>query len=149
MGQYDITYGERYSVVKGSTTTVIAKHVRLDIKEALREGRLPRGLKMSVRTKYHSGGSSLSVNVTACPVRFLNAAPDPVTGSYRDRDRYTDEGKAILETLRGIVAAYNYDGSDSMTDYYNVNFYAHVDFGWEMERDARLQLNARAALREA
>lgn len=38
-----------------------------------------------------------------------------------------------------MVSAYNYDGSDSMFDHFDVNFYAHVDFGWEWERDARVR----------
>ena len=141
----NIKYGDRYLVVKNKSTTAIAKHIRADIKESIREGALPNGLKVSVRTKYFSGGSSIDVSVTACRVRFLNEVPDPATDSYRNRERYTVAGKSILRVLGGIVGAYNYDGSDPMTDYFNVNFYAHVNFDWELEADAREALYLVAA----
>jgi hypothetical protein len=40
------------------------------------------------------------------------------------------ELNAILAALKEIHGAYNFDGSDSMVDYYHVNYYGQVEVDW-------------------
>jgi len=61
--QYERQYGARYD--RTLTTTEIAKRFREDVKAAQAAGDLPLGLKVSVTTKYFSGGSSIHVVVKA------------------------------------------------------------------------------------
>jgi len=47
----------------------------------------------------------------------------------------SDEGRALDTQLEAMISAYNFDGSDSMTDYFHVNFYGHVNIAGAMTRD--------------
>jgi hypothetical protein len=42
-------------------------------------------------------------------------------------ERYTAEAVALRTAIEQIVSAYNYDGSDIQSDYFNVRFYSNVD----------------------
>lgn len=53
-------YGDRYESTL--TTTQIAARIRLDIAAGLRAGFVP-SMKVSVRSSYYSGGSSIYVTV--------------------------------------------------------------------------------------
>jgi hypothetical protein len=139
---YEISYGRKYD--KNLSTTEIAKRFREDLKAAIKAGTLPKGLKCSVRTKYFAGGSSIDVDVTALPAGFRLFDTEFLT-HHRDRpsefysgERRTPEAKALLAALEKMLQAYNYDGSDIMTDYFNVNFYGHAGLGWKLEEACRL-----------
>ena len=41
----------------------------------------------------------------------------------------TKEGHELLKKVDEIVNKYNYDNSDSMTDYFDVNYYVHFQLG--------------------
>lgn len=49
--------GSKYD--KTRTTTQEAACFRADVKQAIKEGVLPKGLKLSVKTDYFSGGSAI------------------------------------------------------------------------------------------
>lgn len=135
-------YDERYS------TKDVAAMFRVDVKNAIAAGELPKGLKLSVRTKYFSGGSSIDVDIKAAPgVRILTPewvawyATNPTT--YNDRiDRYTPEALALRRRLDSMLRAYNYDASRSEVDYFDVNFYSSVDFSGDLENAERAPVAA-------
>lgn len=137
----DRHYGSRYD--EKLSTTEIARRFREDVKEAKRRGELPKGLKLGVRTKSYSGGSSIRVEIKEAPgIRILN--PEHLERELRGEPTHGipwihDEAKRLVDRLDGMLRAYNYDGSDSMTDYFDVNFYGSVDFDYDLtnaERDA-------------
>jgi len=124
---------------------IIAKNVRTDIAKAIKAGELP-AIKTSVRISRFSMGQSLTVEVAAVPEGFkvLNverlkwAKANPYLapefhGPEEARGRYTDTAKQLLETLKKIVGAYNWDRSDRMVDHFDVNFYEHVEFATDLE----------------
>ena len=41
-------------------------------------------------------------------------------------------GADVMKQVEAIVAAYNHDGSDIQSDYFDVNFYSHVNFTSEV-----------------
>lgn len=41
----------------------------------------------------------------------------------------SEKGKEVSKDIREIVSAYNFDDSDSMSDYFHVNFYSHLSIG--------------------
>lgn len=147
-----ISYGSKY--VRGLDVSDIAKCVRRDIAAAVKSGELPP-IKTSVTISRYSGGRSLRVKITACPVGVMNIdrvladAADP-HGYPTIREIHSEAGREILARVESIVSAYNFDGSDTQSDYFHVNFYGFVDFASELEKAQRAAIlaslsNARAA----
>lgn len=148
---YERSYGYLYETLgKGYVDTAdIAKAIRADIKVAKAEGLLPKGWKYSVRIERFSGGSSINVSVRGasdawmecdgsdgegrgCPNVWCAGRNDPARAAHAERHaRLTPEGAAAKMTLERIHGAYNHDGSEVMTDYFDVRYYGSVTFDWE------------------
>lgn len=134
-------YGARYDAAK--SVDEIPALIRSEIKAAVAAGELPRG-KYSVRRRRCTHSWAIDVRIADLAgvrlhnlERLLADRDDPHT--YRPEytcPRYTPEAKAVLEKVRAVLASYNHDGSDSMTDYFDVRFYGDADFDheWESER---------------
>ena len=147
-------YGAKYE--KDLGTVEIAARFRADVKAAIAAGDLPKGLKLSVTVDKYSGGSSIRVAVKAAPFRVMSAAyildEEQARWTFADGDgrvghvkRYawhTRKAVILHERLTAMLAAYNHDGSDSMTDHFDVKFYVHVDVGGELERVERDAIRA-------
>ena len=125
-------YGSKYD--RNLDITTIAKLVRKDIRAAVKAGALPFGLKCSVRIQRYSGGQSIRVKVTAGgegfrvqTVEFLRHDITTPISHFRG-ERLTSEALSTQRTIEGILRAYNFDGSDSQSDYFHVNFYGSVAF---------------------
>jgi hypothetical protein len=124
------TYGSKYNDLSKDAhgwvdTTVIAKAIRADIKAAVKAGDIPC-VKYSVRTRKFAGGSAIDVEVIGLPNARIERE-HPYGGTVF---AYSDETNIVVKKLEAIVAAYNHDGSDSMTDYFDVRFYGHVSVDW-------------------
>jgi hypothetical protein len=123
-----IAYGSKYE--RDLDVVEIAKRVRKELK-----AELPKGTKCSVRIDRFSGGQSISLKVDAVPFPIVNPeyvcreVLEPHTYHQDAIGRWTPEAVALLAQADAILSAYNFDGSDSQTDYYHVNFYGHADFG--------------------
>lgn len=91
----------------------IAKRVREHIKD-----RFPM-VKFSVTKDDFSGGGSIDGRIKAAPW-----AKD------------SDEMKAVLDYCDKYLNAYNYDNSDSYSDYWDVNFYDTFQFSYDYEQTA-------------
>lgn len=146
----DTVYGPKFE--RALTTTQIAARFRADVKAAMARGELPR-VTLHVRTKYFSGGSSIDVDVVAVPAGFpvLNAArtrweaahPHDFLGNHPDpelRWRHAERTRTLLEQLGAMLNAYNYDGSDIQSDYFNVRFYGHVNIAHRLEQAERARI---------
>ena len=137
-----MTHGSRYN--ENLRTVEIAKLVRQDIKSATKAGLLPVGLGLSVRSERFAGGSSIDIEVVRMPegMRVLSAerlALDASGAGANGTPWASPEARNIEAVLEGLMAAYNRDGSDPMTDHYDVKFYGRVQFATALtiaERDA-------------
>lgn len=142
-------YGEKYASTQGLKRPEIAKLIREDIKAAVKAGTLPKG-RYSVRTESYSGGGSIDITVSdvvGIPIvnldrlRWHRDNPHATYGCEpaNVRDRYTPEMREVIAKLERIHGSYNYDGSDSMADYYDVRYYGTVtvDCTWEVNVGAR------------
>ena len=132
---YEISYGEKYE--DGLSTVGIVKRVRQEIKEAIKAGDLPK-LKLSNRTDHNTK----TIRVTADPDDFILHNAEWVkrndAGEVHHRPSipvHTSAAEAVAKKIERMFAAYNYDGSDIQTDYFNVNFYGgHVSWGNRVEK---------------
>jgi len=130
-------YGEKYDQVRRLGVVEIAKLMRADIKLALKVAKataepgalatidpfsaIPDGLKITVRTRH---ANAIDIVVRNIPEAW---------GWTEEADRWgnprtvaTPALKALAEALKTIHRAYNYDGSDISTDYFDVNYYGGV-----------------------
>ena len=124
----------------GLNIVEVAKRVRKAIKDNHPD------IKASVTTKRFSGGQSLDVRITGCPFPIVNpsrheAERTRIVHEYED-PRFTEPASKLLKDLESLVNQWNRDLSDTMTDYFNVKFYEHVFFDWEIEEAERAQLDA-------
>lgn len=122
------TYGWKYEATKDLDVADIAALIRADIREAQAAGRLgvlPDGVKFGVRIERYSMGQGINVTV--------RNAPEAWAWAPADEDTLADYGPGVTRVvspacrdlgavLRAILDGYNYDGSDSQSDYYHVRF---------------------------
>ena len=133
-------YGAKYGQTRGLSLAQIAKLIRADIRLALKVAKAtsapgaltvhdpfaatPDGLKITVRTKTYSGGGSIDIVVRNIPDQWGWVKEIDLWGDMREVA--SPELKVLADELKAISDAYNYDGSDTMTDYFDVNFYGRV-----------------------
>jgi len=128
--------GSKYQATKDESRTQLAARIRADIKAAVKAGTLPRA-SYSVRTRNYSGGGSIDVTIDELPFCTWRIVEDVSFGrSHGMTVKATAEAEAVRAAVREIVAAYNYDRSDIMTDYFNVRFHSDVTLGDDEERAA-------------
>lgn len=88
--------------------------------------------------KFSITSSYLDIHVYLMEAPF-EAFKDPETKEaqinhyYIERDnRLTEKTSVMLQTICEYLNSYNYDDSDSMTDYFDTNFYIHLAVGkWD------------------
>jgi len=169
---YERNYGYKYETGGKLDTAAIAKLIRADVKTAVSEGLLPARWSYSVKIDRFAGGSSIDVSVKNCADAWVEcpgyklgsqqelpsggwtatACGNPwckAGGIHKDKpgaelhNVLSEEARAAKMTLERIHGAYNHDGSDLMTDYWDVNYYGHVHFQdassakWEAENKAK------------
>ena len=133
-------YGAKYDHEHRLSTTDIAKLIRQDIKLARKVAKMaaapgslavadpiadaPAEVKFSVRSQYFSGGSSIDIHICGIPQAW---------GWETREDRYgymtemaTPALAALAREIKSIMDAYNHDGSDIQSDYFDVRFYGSV-----------------------
>lgn len=134
---YERTYGESYD--DKLSTKEIAARIRKDIKQAIAAGELPGGCRdYSVRYRSFSGGSSIDITVKRAA--YTIERPEVTRADPREADTVTrglggwmtDGASAVIDRLKKIHDAYNHDGSDTMSDYWDVNYYGHAEFDWQL-----------------
>ena len=160
------SYGYLYETLgRYPSAADIAKAIRSDIKTAVKEGLLPAHWAYSVRCANFAGGCSVDVTVRKCADAWqecdgtvpgtrhstpsggwtAHSCPNVWCAGHNDpkyahaaevHDTLTEEARAAEVTLERIHNAYNHDGSDIQTDYFDVRYYGTVRFEtvWEATR---------------
>lgn len=118
--------------------------IRADIKAAKAARKIHKDVKVSVRFESYSMGCAIRVNVTKVPEGFVVRNPafaaaweahekaHAVFFDFKKVPRYTNEAQSLLDTLSGLVTAYQKTRENANSDYYNVNFSGgdvHFDLG--------------------
>lgn len=145
-----ISYGTKYAATKDLNRVEIAKLIRADIKAAVANGSLPKA-SYSVKTESYAGGGSINVRIANVEKPgFVLANADRIRWDHENphaglcgcpseaRWLYSGDARELLRAVDAIMGAYNYDGSDIQSDYFNVRFYGHAEFShaWADERIA-------------
>jgi hypothetical protein len=130
MSRYDRVYGAKYNDLLSSDggwvdVKDIAKAIRADIKAAVKSGDIP-AVKYSVRIDRFSGGQSINVTISGIPNARIERE-HPYGGTVVAN---SDEANLVQHKVQAMVDAYNHDGSDSQTDYWDVRFYGFVSIDW-------------------
>lgn len=114
----------------------IAARIRADIKAAQKAGDLP-AMTVSVRCRTATYSKAIDIRITAWsgPICSTKRVREDMTGAYTHTPMYSRAALALLDSVKAIADAYNYDRSDMQTDYFDVNFYLSVDFSYDL-RDA-------------
>lgn len=139
--------------LKNLGTKETAARIRADIKNLQKHGALPAGT-FSVTMSRFAGGSSITVRVVDVAAtmfnvdRFIAEKREPHAYRY-DEPRHTKEGERIMALLKTVVGVYHSDKSDIMSDYFNVNFYEHIESRDQEEKERAAFDAAEAAMAEA
>ncbi len=130
--------GNKY--LAGRSTKECAAAIRADIKAAVKAGTLPAGT-YSVVMRHHRAITVTISNLQFVTLNRARVAFDAAHPCTYPRDTrleiHSAMGKALLERVEAMVNAYNRDNSDVQSDYFDVNFYEDVKFGWEWENEQR------------
>lgn len=132
--------GTRYERSRSVAET--ARQVRSRLKDLTASGWLPPGLKYSVRTRRGGWSSMLHVTVQGLGDERIYAPHDETAPYSR---RYTDEAEELRRRVTDVVDDFNADRSDSMTDYFDVDFYSRVDLETDSDKEFRLDEAAKRA----
>jgi hypothetical protein len=140
--------GSKYAATRDLSCKDIAARIRADIKDAIKAGRLPAGLKVRCWMPHYG---CIEVRVTELPDGFPVLNPKfalwcrehdrPDGDSYDShwahawRDTRSDEVNALLDALGAIHAAYNRDNSDSQSDYFDVRYYGRAEIDGAVTRE--------------
>ncbi|HHG3329102.1 TPA: hypothetical protein ACPVYZ_004268 [Vibrio parahaemolyticus] len=125
----EFTSGSIYDSEKIGDTKTIASRIRSFITSLRKAGRIPSGVKISVKKKSHN---AINLELVDLPngVALFNPAflqfeiDNPNAGySLAPNPRYSEEVDNLIRFVESYVDQFNYDNSDSMTDYFDVNFY--------------------------
>lgn len=101
--------GSKYQETKAIYGSELVKIIKKDLKE-----QLPKEYKVLAHKEMYAGGWSIHFTVKNTGV-----------ARYGD-DEGRDKAMAIQKQVQEIVDQYNYDDSDSMTDYFSTKFYSHI-----------------------
>ncbi|MEU7855132.1 hypothetical protein [Nonomuraea sp. NPDC049141] len=87
-------------------------------------GAAPASIKFFVRKEDSSFTRSIDITIKGVPADWWTDRPDPYDPSMKWRAP-GPQLTALRDALKEITWAYNYDGSDLLTDYHDRNFYDH------------------------
>lgn len=117
----------------GLTTKETAKIIRQHLKTRFPE------VKFSVTSEY----SKIDIDIKQSPYsnneseQLQNTAP----WKYQEwQKKNNPELISIAEYCKKLLSSYNYDDSDSMSDYFNTHFYSHVSIDWKYKQTEQTEV---------
>jgi len=103
----------------------IAKEIRQRLKKEF-----PK-CKFSITIDRYSGGQSMSINLMSANFAAFNDDKDHAQINHYSigNSDLTDQAKTVMQRAYDMSGEYNYNNSDSSVDYFDVNFYTHLNVG--------------------
>ena len=124
-------YGTLYEATRDLSVREIATKIRAAYK-AMPE---LRGFSISVRTRRVTHAQAIDVEVTGVPKGFT--VLDLAAEESEFRTPRTPASVALLAKMQAVHDAYNYNGSDPMSDYCHVRYYGDVSWAGDLLRQER------------
>lgn len=137
--------GSKYEQARRLGLAEIAKLMREDIKMSRKAGTLPAGaadlavvdpiadapaeIKVSIRSRYFSGGGAIDVTISNVPAAW-GWTEGEIDNDYNDGRVHkiaTPAFAAYKAAIEQIHSAYNYDNSDAQVDYFERHYWGSVD----------------------
>ncbi len=103
---------------------VICKHLRADLKELVKEFDSLFGMKKSCAFSVSKDRYAITVKIKQIPSIAFN---ENIEFNYWKNPRVLLK-EEIWKKLEFVGNAYNYDHSEIMTDYFDCNYYFHLEF---------------------
>jgi len=120
--KYNYKYvGSNYTGISTKETAVI---IRKHLKERFQE------IKFSITSDYNK----IDVSIKESPYNNskLEYSPELRPIEYRDYEEENNkELNAIIQYCNDLLSSYNFDDSDTMTDYFHKHFYKHVTIDYK------------------
>ncbi len=102
----------------------IAKDIRVNLKKEIPE------CKFSVSIERYSGGQAINLNLMTAPKSWFKPRfKIPRHRSLPYDEIFTEDGHEKILKAKKIANKENWDNSDSMTDYSDVNYFFHFFLG--------------------
>jgi hypothetical protein len=141
--------GSNYQDTRELDLPEIAKLVRADIRRARTgEATVPLRAEIRVRISRFSAGESIAVTVAGMPDGWIYVAPgaEPdYPAGYPSNGGFTEDCKAVVNTLDEILASYNYRREGGG----NVRFFSNVHVVDEQEQASISRRRATVRARKA
>lgn len=129
---YPRSYSAKHDETQGMSNKELAKLIRKEIKQALKEGTIPAGVKVSVRSSL----SAIDCEIKEAPFDlFRYPTEDEVRWDNRNpewRNVMTEEAIRVRKAIEALRNAYNYNGSDAMRDYFDVRYYGGTQYHYKL-----------------
>lgn len=123
------TVGSNYT---GLSTKETAVEVRKHLKKQFPE------VKFSVRSSYNK----INIEIKSSPYSNIEPEYNEEMTNHRKREEKKElnpELYGILDYCRLLLNSYNYDDSDSMTDYFNTHFYDSISIDYDYTQTAQTE----------
>lgn len=125
------TEGVAYRATERLDVTEIAKRIRVGLRNAQELGGLPAEMTWTVQVSRGSMCRAIDVRLSGMPDSWTYLEPglEPdycAHPAVPHHGGHTDAANSALKIAEEIHAAYNFNDSDSMTDYFHVNYYGQV-----------------------
>jgi hypothetical protein len=108
---------------------VIAKHLREDLKSSVAEFDKMFNMKKSCAFSVSKDRYAITVKIKRIPAIAFN---NDIEFNYWKNPRVLLK-EEVWKKLEYIGNAYNYDHSEIMTDYFDCNYYFHLEFAENIE----------------
>lgn len=136
--------GSKYRETRDLSVVEIAKLIKQEFKKEFPD------IKLSVKSQVYSGGCNINARITEYKGRVFTDSylqyrtdPDPMLSNMLFSDycvekrieceRLVPNVLKVLDRLEEIGNSFNFDDSDSQTDYFSTSFYYFVDLDSSFE----------------
>lgn len=104
-----------------------------EIVQKIKTGLKETGCKWSIVKSEYSMGASITISLMEAPFDAFKQGNEK---TYKQINQYhledtsiTDEARQLLKKALDLSNVYNWDHSEPETDYFDVNFYLHLQIG--------------------
>ena len=95
-------------------------------------------VKLSARKDHGGYHHAITVEILECDTHIRECKyteQDKADNQPPHAREYTEKGKAVTDLIENVLAYFNKDNCDSMTDYFEVGFYSNVTYSSNLGKE--------------